>query len=190
MLNRCDWCLSDDLYLHYHDLEWGVPVHEDQKLFEFLTLEGAQAGLSWLTVLRKRESYRVAFDDFNPEKIAGYHREKVIELMNNSSIIRNRLKIEAIIKNAQAFLTVEEKFGSFDRYIWDFVDGQTIHNKFNAIKEVPAETEISRIISKQMKKRGFSFIGPTIIYAFMQATGLVNDHLVDCYRYQELRAVK
>ena len=186
MLNRCDWCLIDDLYLQYHDQEWGVPVHDDQKLFEFLTLEGAQAGLSWLTVLRKREAYRTAFDGFDPQKVAGYGPEKIIELLNNSGIIRNRLKIAATIKNAQSFLTIQEKVGSFDRYIWDYVDRQTIQNQFRTLKELPAETEISKKISKEMKKKGFSFVGPTIIYALMQATGMVNDHLVNCFRYREL----
>jgi len=186
MLNRCEWCLKDDLYLHYHDHEWGVPVHDEQKLFEFLILEGAQAGLSWLTVLRKRESYWEAFDGFDPCKIANYSQEKIFELLNNFGIIRNRLKIEATIKNAQAFLRIQEKIGSFDRYIWDFVDGRTLQNRFDTLKEIPAETEISRIISKDMKKRGFSFVGPTIVYSHMQATGMVNDHLVGCHRYLEL----
>jgi len=186
MLNRCDWCLGDDLYLQYHDLEWGVPIHDDQKLFEFLTLEGAQAGLSWLTVLRKRENYRLAFDRFDPQKIACYQADKINELMNNAGIIRNRLKITSAVKNAQAFLTVQERFGSFDRYIWGFTDGRTIHHKNRTIKDVPAETDISRIISKDMKKRGFTFVGPTIIYSQMQATGMVNDHVIDCYRYTEL----
>jgi len=186
MLNRCEWCLGNDLYLEYHDHEWGVPVHDDQKLFEFLTLEGAQAGLSWLTVLRKRESYRSAFDGFDPQRIAVYSEDKIVELMNDPGIIRNRLKIKSVVKNAQAFLRIQEKFGSFDRYIWGFVEGHVIHNKHNTIKEVPAETELSRIISKDMKKRGFTFVGPTIIYSHMQATGMVNDHLIDCYRYGEL----
>lgn len=183
MLNRCEWCLKDNLYLHYHDHEWGVPVHDEQKLFEFLILEGAQAGLSWLTVLRKREAYLEAFD---PQKITLYGHDKILDLLNNKGIIRNKLKIEAAVKNAQAFLKVQEKMGSFDRYIWNFVDGQTIQNRFTSLKELPAETEISRIISKDMKKRGFTFVGPTIVYSHMQATGLVNDHLVSCHRYQEL----
>jgi len=186
MLIRCEWCLKDDLYLHYHDGEWGVPVHDEQKLFEFLILEGAQAGLSWLTILRKREAYLAAFDGFDPQKIALYDKEKIAKLLNDEGIIRNRLKIEAAVKNAQAFLVVQEKWGSFDRYIWNFVDGQTIHNKFNTLKEVPAETELSRTISKDMKKLGFSFVGPTIVYSHMQATGMVNDHLISFYRYQEL----
>ena len=189
MLIRCEWCLKDNLYLHYHDVEWGVPVHDEQKLFEFLILEGAQAGLSWLTILRKREAYLEAFDEFDPQKIAYYGQEKTTKLLNNEGIIRNRLKIEAAVKNAQAFLMVQDKWGSFDRYIWNFVDGQTIHNKFNTLKEIPAETELSRTISKDMKKLGFSFVGPTIIYSHMQATGMVNDHLISCHRYQELGGI-
>jgi DNA-3-methyladenine glycosylase I len=189
MLNRCEWCLGDNLYLQYHDLEWGNPLHDDKKLFEFLILEGMQAGLSWRTVLQKREAYREAFDGFDPLKVAQYDQDKVAGLINNQGIIRNRLKIEAAIKNAQAFLMVQEEYGSFDRYIWGFVDGITIQNSFKTLKELPAETEISRIISKDMKKRGFSFVGPTIIYAHMQATGMVNDHIVYCYRYQELGGI-
>jgi len=189
MLNRCEWCLKDEIYLHYHDIEWGVPVHDDQKLFEFLILEGAQAGLSWLTVLRKREAYREAFEGFDPEKVAGYNQDKIFELLNNHGIIRNRLKIEAAVKNAKAFLMIQEEMGSFDRYIWNFVEGKTLQNKFTTLKEIPAETEISRIISKDMKKRGFSFVGPTIIYSQMQATGMVNDHLINCHRYEELGGI-
>jgi len=189
MLNRCEWCLKDELYVRYHDEEWGLPVHEEQKLFEFLILEGAQAGLSWLTILRKRAAYREAFDGFDPQIIAGYGPEKLHELINNKGIIRNKLKIDAVVKNARAFLTIQEKLGSFDRYIWDFTDGKTIQNRFERLKDIPAETEISRIISKDMKKRGFLFVGPTIIYAHMQATGMVNDHLIGCYRYQELGGV-
>jgi len=186
MLNRCEWCLGNDLYVAYHDKEWGVPVHEDQKHFELLILEGAQAGLSWLTVLRKREAYREAFDNFDPVKVALYEQDKIDDLINNKGIIRNRLKIEASVKNARAFLSVQQEFGSFDRYIWNFVGGKTIQNSYTGLKELPAESEISRIISKDLKKRGFSFVGPTIIYAQMQATGLVNDHLKTCYRYREL----
>jgi len=189
MLIRCEWCLKDELYLQYHDEEWGVPVHDERKLFEFLLLEGAQAGLSWLTVLRKREAYRKAFDGFDPQKIALYDNSKIIELINNEGVIRNKLKIESAIKNARAFLMIQEQMDSFDRYIWNFVDGQTIQNRFTTLKEIPAETEISRIISKDMKKRGFSFVGPTIIYAQMQATGMVNDHLINCHRYQELGGI-
>lgn len=186
MLNRCEWCLGNELYLRYHDEEWGVPVHDELKLFEFLTLEGAQAGLSWITVLRKRESYREAFDGFDPVRIACYDREKIAKLTDNKGIIRNRLKIEATVANARAFLTVQEKFGSFDQYIWQFVEGRTIQNQFRTLKELPAETEISKTISKDMKKRGFSFVGPTIIYAHMQAAGMVNDHLITCFRHGEL----
>jgi len=189
MLNRCEWCLGDDLYLQYHDREWGVPVHDELKLFEFLILEGAQAGLSWLTVLRKREAYRAAFDGFDPQKIAAYGHDKINELINNQSIIRNKLKIEAAVKNAQSFIAIQDKFGSFDQYIWNFIDGKTIQNRFATLKEIPAETELSRIISKELKKKGFSFVGPTIIYSQMQATGMVNDHLISCYRYQELGGV-
>ena len=186
MLNRCEWCLGDDQYLNYHDQEWGVPVHEDQKLFEFLTLEGAQAGLSWLTILRKRENFRNAFDSFDPNKIAKYDQNKVADLMNNSGIIRNKLKIDSVIKNAKAFLAVQQEFGSFDRYIWGFVDGIPIQNRFTLLKEIPAETILSKIISKELKKRGFTFVGPTIIYSHMQATGMTNDHVVTCHRYSEL----
>jgi len=190
MLKRCDWCLRNDLYINYHDKEWGIPVHDDRKLFEFLLLEGVQAGLSWLTVLRKREAYREAFSDFDPEIIAKYGEEKIAELMNNPGIIRNRLKIGAAVKNARAFLKIQEEFGSFDKYIWNFIDRKPIHNTFNSLKEIPAETEISRIISKDLKKRGFTFVGPTIVYAHMQATGMVNDHMTDCYRYMELNETK
>ncbi len=189
MLNRCEWCLKDDLYREYHDKEWGVPVHDDQKLFEFLILEGAQAGLSWHTVLRKRTSYKKAYDAFDMNIVAHYGEDKIAELLMNSGIIRNRLKIEASVKNAKAFLTVQEKYGSFDRYIWDFVDGKTIQNRYMSLKEVPAETEISNAISRDMKKRGFSFVGSTIIYSHMQATGMVNDHLTSCFRYQELGGI-
>lgn len=189
MLNRCEWCVRDNLYVQYHDLEWGVPVHDDKKLFEFLVLEGAQAGLSWLTVLRKREAYRKAFDGFDPQKVARFDEDKVLELLNNKGIIRNKLKIEATIKNARAFLSVQDKWGSFDSYIWDFIDGQTIQNRFITLNDLPAETEISGIISRDMKKRGFSFVGPTIIYAHMQATGMVNDHITKCYRYTELGGI-
>lgn len=173
--------------MDYHDREWGVPVHEDKLLFEFLLLEGAQAGLSWLTVLRKREAYREAFDGFNPEVIARYGSEKIAELMNNAGLIRNRLKIEAAVKNAVGFLKIQEEFGSFDQYIWRYTEGRTIQNHFHQLSEIPAETEISRTISKDLRKRGFNFVGPTIIYSHMQATGMVNDHLVDCFRYEELK---
>ncbi len=186
MLNRCEWCLGDDLYIHYHDYEWGVPVREDQKLFEFLILEGAQAGLSWITILRKREHYRKAFDNFDAIKIASYDQDKVEQLMGNSGIIRNRLKIESAINNARAFLTIQQEFGSFSNYIWGFFEGKTIQGNYLSIKEVPAMSTRSIIISKQLKKRGFNFVGPTIIYSLMQATGMVNDHLNGCHRYREL----
>lgn len=186
MLKRCEWCLKNPLYMDYHDQEWGVPVHDDRKLFEFLLLEGVQAGLSWLTVLRRREAYRKAYDGFNPVIVAGYDQGKLAEMMNNADLIRNKLKIEAAVKNAKAFLKVQEEFSSFDQYIWRFTDGKTIHNTFRSLKEIPAETEISRHLSKDLRKRGFTFVGPTIVYAHMQATGMVNDHLVDCFRYVEL----
>ncbi len=183
---KCDWCLGDEQYIHYHDTEWGVPVYDEYKLFEFLTLEGAQAGLSWLTVLRKREHYRKVFDQFKPEIIASYDSTKVESLMNDAGIIRNRLKITSTIKNAQAFLAIQEQQGSFASYIWSFVDGKPIQNSFKTIKDLPAESGISKLISKDLKKRGFSFVGSTIIYAYMQATGMVNDHLSSCNRYLEL----
>jgi DNA-3-methyladenine glycosylase I len=186
MLKRCEWCQKDDLYRDYHDREWGVPVHDDRLLFEFLILEGAQAGLSWLTVLRKREAYRQAFDQFNPQAVACYGEEKIEELLNNPNLIRNKLKIGSAVINARAFIKVQEEFGSFDRYIWQFTEGKTIQNHFHSLSEIPAETEISRQISKDLRKRGFNFVGPTIIYSHMQATGMVNDHLVDCFRYAEL----
>jgi DNA-3-methyladenine glycosylase I len=186
MLKRCEWCLGNELYINYHDTEWGVPVHDDRKIFEFLLLEGVQAGLSWLTVLRKRDAYREAFNDFDPELISRYGKEKIGELMNNPGLIRNRLKIEAAVKNAMAFLKIREELGSFDQYIWNFTDGKTIQHIYNSLKEIPVKTEISRSISKDLKKRGFTFVGPTIIYSHMQATGMVNDHLTDCFRYHEL----
>jgi DNA-3-methyladenine glycosylase I len=186
MLRRCEWCLKDDLYRDYHDLEWGVPIHEDQKLFEFLLLEGVQAGLSWYTVLRKREAYREAFDGFDPQIVARYDEAKFSSLMNNPLLIRNNLKMKAAIQNAKAFLKVQEEFGTFDQYIWRYTEGKTIQNSFRSLQEIPAETELSRMISKDLRKRGFNFVGQTIIYSHMQATGMVNDHLIDCYRYEEL----
>jgi DNA-3-methyladenine glycosylase I len=186
-MNRCDWSGTDPLYIQYHDEEWGVPVHDDRKLFEFLLLEGVQAGLSWLTVLRKRENYRAAFDGFDPEKIARYDDAKLSALMGNAGIIRNRLKINAAVTNAQAFLKVQEQFGSFDAYIWGFVDGKPIINHFRTMSEIPASTPLSDAISKDLKKRGFTFVGSTICYAHMQATGMVNDHIVSCFRYESLR---
>ncbi len=185
---RCDWVpLSDPLYVRYHDEEWGVPVHDDRLLFEFLVLEGAQAGLSWITILRKRENYRAAFDHFDPEKVALYDERKIGELMQNSGIVRNRRKIEAAVHNAKLFLEVREEFGSFDRFIWKFVDGKPIINRWKSDKEIPAGTPESDVMSKELKKRGFKFVGSTICYAHMQATGMVNDHTVDCFRYDEVK---
>jgi DNA-3-methyladenine glycosylase I len=181
--SRCAWCGEDPLYVRYHDEEWGVPVFEDRKLFEFLILEGAQAGLSWLTVLRKRENYRQAFDGFDPEKIACYDNRKIESLLKNSGLIRNRLKIESTIRNAKAFLKVKDEFGSFSAYQWQFVNGQPIKSKLKSLKELPAKTPQSDVFSRELKKRGFNFVGSTIIYAHMQATGMVNDHLVSCFRH-------
>jgi DNA-3-methyladenine glycosylase I len=188
---RCDWVpLSDPLYVRYHDEEWGVPVHDDRLLFEFLILEGAQAGLSWITILRKRENYRAAFDHFDPGKVAGYHEGKIEELMQNSGIIRNRRKIEAAVQNAKVFLEIREEFGSFDRFIWKFVDGKPIINRWRSIEEIPAGTPGSEVMSKELKKRGFKFVGSTICYAHMQATGMVNDHTIDCFRYDEVKRMQ
>jgi DNA-3-methyladenine glycosylase I len=170
----------------YHDHEWGTPLHDDQKLFEFLILEGAQAGLSWNTILTKRLAYQLAFDHFNPVSVADYSPSRVEQLMNNSGIVRNRRKIESAIRNAKVFLSIQDKFGSFNEYIWQYVDGKPIINQFNTLTDIPAETELSNIISKDLKQHGMNFVGPTIIYAFMQAVGIVNDHLVDCFRYNEL----
>lgn len=180
---RCDWAGSDPLYVEYHDTEWGVPLHEDLRLFEMLILEGAQAGLSWLTVLRKRPAYRLAFDGFHPEKVASYGETKVAELLADAGIIRNRAKIAAAIGNAKASLAVQAEFGSFDAYVWRFVGGQPKVNKWRSLRQIPAETEESRTLSKDLKARGFRFVGPTICYAYMQATGLVQDHLVSCFRH-------
>jgi DNA-3-methyladenine glycosylase I len=184
-MKRCGWA-TNDLNIPYHDAEWGAPVHDDRTLFEFLILEGAQAGLSWDTILRKRENYRAAFDNFDALKVAAYDDKKVAELMENEGIIRNRLKIASAVSNAKAFLRVQEEFGSFDKYIWGFVGGKPIDNAFMASGQVPAKTEISDAISKDLKKRGFNFVGSTIMYAFMQATGMVNDHLTSCFRYKEV----
>jgi DNA-3-methyladenine glycosylase I len=183
---RCGWVHDDPLEIVYHDQEWGVPVHEDRRLFEFLILEGAQAGLSWITILRKREHYRVAFDQFNAAQIAQYDDRKLAELLTNPGIVRNRLKIGATVQNARAFLAVQEEFGSFDAYIWQFVEGTPIVNAWQSLSEVPAETAISKAMSKDLRQRGFKFVGSTICYAFMQACGLVNDHAIDCFRYPML----
>ncbi len=184
-MKRCGWA-KNDLAIEYHDIEWGVPLHDDGRLFEFLILEGAQAGLSWDTVLKKRENYRAAFDEFDAEKIAHYDEKKCVELLQNEGIIRNRLKIKSAIQNANAFLEIQKEFGSFDKYIWDFVGGRPIANKWEDISEVPAKTDVSDTMSKELKKRGFNFVGSTIMYAHMQATGMVNDHLVSCFRYNEV----
>jgi DNA-3-methyladenine glycosylase I len=187
---RCDWAGTDPLYVAYHDEEWGVPVHDDRTLFEFLILEGAQAGLSWSTILRKRENYRKAFNHFDPRKVARYDEAKVAELLSNPGIVRNRQKIAAAIRNAQAFLAAQKELGSFDAYIWQFVGGQPRQNAWKTMQEIPAKTDESDAMSKDLIKRGFSFVGSTICYAFMQAVGLVNDHVVDCFRYKEVQAVQ
>jgi len=185
---RCSWAVSNPLMQEYHDKEWGgTPIHDDRLLFEFLILEGVQAGLSWNIVLQKRENYRKAFDNFDYNKIANYSEKKVEELLKNKGIIRNRRKIQAVITNAKAFLEIQKEFGSFDAYIWDFIDHKPIKNVWESLEEIPAKTEISETISKDLKKRGFKFVGPTIIYAFMQAIGMVNDHTIDCFRYNELK---
>lgn len=184
--HRCGWCAGDDLYEAYHDLEWGVPVYDDHQLFEFLILETFQAGLSWITVLRKRENFRDAFDNFEYKKIAQYNQDKIDELLQNAGIIRNKLKVKATITNAQAFIKIQEEFGSFSKYIWDFVDGKPIKNKLKHYKDAPANTPLSDALSKDLKKRGFKFVGSTVVYAHMQATGMVNDHEVGCFRYNEV----
>jgi DNA-3-methyladenine glycosylase I len=181
MKQRCPWASSDPLYILYHDEEWGVPVHDDRKLFEMLTLEGVQAGLSWITILKKRENYRKAFDNFDAKKIARYDDKKVRQLLSNEGIVRNRLKIAAAIKNAQAFLAIQKEFGSFDKYIWQFVGGKPKINQWKSLQEVPPKTPESDAMSKDLKLRGFKFVGSTICYAFMQATGMVNDHVEGCY---------
>lgn len=186
-LVRCGWHGTDELYIRYHDEEWGLPLHDDRRLFEMLVLEGAQAGLSWSTVLNKRAAYRKAFDNFVPETVARYDGRKVARLLADPGIIRNRAKVAAAIGNAQAFLKVCEEFGRFDTYIWQFVDGQPIQNKRKKLGTIPAETDESRAMSKDLKKRGFRFVGPTICYAYMQAVGMVNDHLVECFRYKQVQ---
>ncbi len=185
MKNRCTWCLSDEIYIKYHDEEWGVPVHDDQQLFEMLLLEGAQAGLSWITVLKKRAHYRKVFDQFNAKKIARYTEAKRAKLLADPGIIRNKLKVNAFIVNAQLYLDTQKEFGSFDQYIWQFVNHKPIINKFKTLGDVPALTPESEAMSKDLKKRGFKFVGATICYAFMQACGMVNDHTTDCFRYKE-----
>jgi len=183
---RCAWVTDDPLYIHYHDTEWGIPIYDDRFLFEFLILEGAQAGLSWITILRKRENYRKAFNNFDAKKIVKYDSEKVKALLQNEGIVRNRLKIAATIQNAKCFLEVQKEFGSFDKYIWQFVHGRPIIHRFRKLSELPAKTKESDAMSADLKKRGFKFVGSTICYAFMQAAGMVNDHLMHCFRYKEL----
>jgi DNA-3-methyladenine glycosylase I len=186
MVRRCAWASDEGYYRDYHDLEWGVPVHDDRILFEFLILEGAQAGLSWATILRKRNNYRQEFDNFDPEKVAAYDEVRVEQLLSNPGIVRNKRKIISSIQNAQAFLKVKNEFGSFDAYIWRFTGGKTIHNKWKTLQEIPAQTSESQAMSKSLIACGFRFVGPTICYAFMQAVGIVNDHTVDCFRYEQL----
>jgi len=178
---RCGWCSASDLYKKYHDKEWGVPVYDDPTIFEFLILETFQAGLSWITILNKRENFKTAFDNFDYKKIANYSEDKIEELMLNTGIIRNRLKIKSAVSNALAFMKIQEEFGTFSKYIWKFVDGKPIDNNPKTLKDVPATTSISDAISKDLKKRGFKFVGSTVIYAHMQATGMVNDHIEDCF---------
>jgi len=187
MENRCEWSGTDPLYLKYHDDEWGVPLHDDQGLFELLTLEGAQAGLSWLTILRKRDNYRKAFHGFDPQKIAGYSAADVERLLADPGIVRNRRKIESAISNAQKMIATQDEFGSFDSFLWSYVDDQPIQNAWRTLAEVPAKTAISDMMSKDLKKRGFSFVGSTICYAFMQSAGMVNDHVVGCFRHAQLK---
>ena len=186
---RCEWGTVSQLYIDYHDNEWGVPIHDDRTLFEFLILEGAQAGLSWETVLKKRENYRKAFSNFDPVKVSRYSDKKIEALMGNKGIIRNSLKITSAINNAKRFLEVQKEFESFETYIWQFVNGKPITNRFKSIQEIPATTKESDAMSKDLKKRGFTFVGPTICYAHMQATGMVNDHIVGCFRYKEIKAL-
>lgn len=181
---RCAWCGTDPLYVQYHDEEWGIPVYDDRKLFEFLILETFQAGLSWITILRKRENFREAFDDFDYERVANYGSAKLASLLDNLGIIRNRLKVQAAVTNAQAFIRIREEFGTFSSYIWNFTDGNVIVNRPQQLKDVPASTPLSDLISRDLKKRGFKFVGSTVVYAHMQATGMVDDHVIDCWKKQ------
>ena len=190
MCQRCSWPGTDPLYIRYHDEEWGVPLHDEQKLFEFLILEGAQAGLSWITILKKREAYRKAYYDFNVEKVARFNSRSVERLLKDPGIVRNRLKIEAAITNARAYLDIQDKHGSFNDFIWNYVDGKPLQNSYKTLKQIPASTPLSDKISKDLKKHGFKFVGSTICYAFMQATGMVNDHITCCYRYKEVAKLK
>ena len=185
---RCPWAGADPLYQRYHDTEWGIPAHDDRHLFEMLVLEGAQAGLAWITILRKREGYREAFDGFDPVAVSRYDGRRVARLLENEKIVRNRLKVRSTVGNAKAFLQIQDEHGSFDAYIWRFVDGHPKVNRWKRLGAIPADTPESQAMSKDLKRRGFKFVGPTICYAFMQATGMVNDHLVDCFRYEQLRS--
>jgi len=185
-MNRCSWSTTDEIYIKYHDEEWGTPVHDDRKHFEFLVLESAQAGLSWLTILKRRENYRRAYDNFDPVRVSEYDNHKVELLLSDEGIIRNRRKIESSINNAKHFIEVQEQFGSFDSYIWKFTDHKPVINRWKELSEIPAKTPLSEEISKDLKKHGFTFVGPTIVYAHLQAIGIVNDHLVTCFRYKEL----
>ena len=187
MKKRCGWHGEDPLYVDYHDTEWGVPVHDDRTLFEMIILDGAQAGLSWITILKRRDSYREAFDNFDARKVAAYDDKKIAELLEDPGIIRNRLKVNSAVRNAKAFLEVSEEFGTFDKYIWQFVGHRPIQNSRKSLNEIPPKSGESDAMSKDMKKRGFSFVGSTICYAFMQAAGMVNDHVVDCFRYEEVK---
>ena len=187
MTNRCPWPGEDPLYVAYHDEQWGVPVHDDRQLFEKLILDGAQAGLSWITILRRTENYRRAFDNFDPQVVARYDQAKIDQLLQDPGIIRNRQKVRSAVGNAQALLKVREEFGSFDRYLWGFVDHKPIQNAWKTLSEIPASTPLSERIGKDLKDRGFSFVGPTIVYAYMQAVGMVNDHIVDCFRYEQIK---
>jgi|TARA_B110000305_G_C19403854_1_gene621619 DNA-3-methyladenine glycosylase I len=188
-LSRCAWAGDNPLYQKYHDKEWGVPLHSDKKLFEFLILEGMQAGLSWITILKKRQAFREAFDGFDFNKVAKYPDRKIEQLLNNPDIIRNKLKVNAAVTNAQAFIRIRKEFGTFNQYIWQFVDHRPLQNSWKNLQELPAKTALAETITRDLKKRGFSFVGPTIVYSHMQATGMVNDHTTDCFRYQEIRAL-
>ncbi|WP_035274538.1 DNA-3-methyladenine glycosylase I [Desulfogranum japonicum] len=190
MKKRCEWCGTDPLYVAYHDHEWGLPVHDDRLLFEFLILEGAQAGLSWLTILKKRENYRKAFHSFDYERIAKYTDKDVTRLLSDSGIVRNRLKLESAIKNARGVVGIQEEYGSLDSYLWRYVEGRPIQNAWKSMEEVPVKTELSAMMSRDLKKRGFNFVGSTICYAFMQAVGMVNDHTVDCFRHKEIKKMR
>jgi DNA-3-methyladenine glycosylase I len=190
MTTRCEWASSDPLYIAYHDHEWGVPVHDDRHLFEMLVLGGAQAGLSWITILKKRDNYRPAFDNFEASKVAGYDEYKVEELLANPGIVRNRRKVTAAIQNARAFLVVQQEFGAFEAYIWQFVGGQPKQNAWQTLAEIPTKTAESEAMSQDLRQRGFKFVGPTICYAFMQAVGMVNDHTIDCFRYNEVAELR